>query len=124
MSRWAFKAEVDHAAALALRHHHDLSVVAFDLDHFKSINDTYGHPAGDAVLKKTVASCSGQLQNTDLIGRMGGEEFTVLLPNTNQTSALQVTEKIRAAVERIVFQDKVIKLTASLGVASLDYNVI
>jgi len=125
ISRRAFKAEVDHAAALALRHHHDLSVVAFDLDHFKSINDTYGHAAGDAVLKKTVTSCAGQLRNTDLIGRMGGEEFTVLLPNTSQASALQVTEKIRAAVEqqRIVCRDKVIKLTASFGVASFDYNV-
>jgi diguanylate cyclase (GGDEF)-like protein len=125
VSRRVFKEEVNHAATLALRHHHDLSVIAIDLDHFKSINDTYGHAAGDVVLQRTVQTCGGQLRSTDLIGRLGGEEFTVLLPNTGQMGAVQAAEKMRSAVEqqRVIFQHQVIKLTASFGIASLDYQV-
>ena len=125
LSRRAFKEEVAHAAALALRHHHDLSVVALDLDHFKSINDTHGHAAGDLVLQRTVQCCADQLRSTDLIGRLGGEEFAVLLPNTGRATAIQVAEKMRAAIEhqRILFKDKFIKLSASFGIAWLDYDV-
>jgi diguanylate cyclase (GGDEF)-like protein len=123
LSRRAFKEELQRAAELALRHHHDLSVIALDLDHFKAINDTYGHAGGDLVLSKTIATCTGQLRRTDLIGRLGGEEFVALLPSTGLMSAMQVAEKMRAAVEhqRIVHQGRVIKLTASFGVAGFDY---
>jgi diguanylate cyclase (GGDEF)-like protein len=124
LSRRAFKEEVEHATALALRHHHDLSVIAIDLDHFKAINDTYGHAGGDRVLVEAVQACMGELRTTDIIGRLGGEEFAVLLPNTAQMSAMKAAEKLRAAVEyiRIPMQGRVIKLTASFGVASLDYT--
>jgi diguanylate cyclase (GGDEF)-like protein len=123
LSRRAFKEELQRDAALALRHHHDLSVIAIDLDHFKSINDTHGHAGGDLVLSRTIATCAAQLRSTDLIGRLGGEEFAVVLPNTALTSAMAVAEKMRAAVEhqRVVHGDHVIKLTASFGVACLDY---
>jgi diguanylate cyclase (GGDEF)-like protein len=124
LSRRAFKEEVVYAVTLALRHHHDLSVVAIDLDLFKSVNDTYGHAAGDVMLAKTVQCCVKQLRSTDLIGRLGGEEFAVLLPNTGKADALQLAEKMREAVayQRVLFQHNVIKLTASFGVASLDYD--
>lgn len=123
LSRRAFREELSRTTALALRHHTDLSLVAFDIDHFKLINDTHGHTAGDLVLAKTVDACGARLRSTDRIGRLGGEEFAILLPNTGQASAMQVAEKLRATIEhqRIVFRGKVIKLTASFGVASLDY---
>jgi diguanylate cyclase (GGDEF)-like protein len=125
LSRRAFKEELARTVALALRHHHHLSVIGFDLDHFKTVNDTYGHAAGDLVLSRTVQACNGVLRNTDLIGRLGGEEFAVLLPNTAQANAIPVAEKMRIAVERqrIIFDNQIIKLTASFGIASLDYAI-
>ena len=124
LSRRAFKDELERATALALRHHHDLSVIAIDIDHFKTVNDTYGHAAGDRALTEVVRACMGELRTTDIIGRLGGEEFAVLLPNTAQMSAMKAAEKLRSAVayQRIPVKDRVIKLTASFGVASLDYT--
>jgi diguanylate cyclase (GGDEF)-like protein len=124
LSRRAFKEEVEHAAALALRHGHDLSVIAFDLDLLATINDAHGHAMGDTVLARTVQVCTTQLRSTDLIGRLGGEEFAILLPNTGRASAMQVAEKLREQVQsqRIAVRDRIIKPTASFGVASLDHT--
>jgi diguanylate cyclase (GGDEF)-like protein len=122
MSRCAFKEELERTIALALRHGDDASVITFDIDLFKAINDTHGHQVGDQVLCKTVQACVSQLRTTDLIGRLGGEEFAVLLPNTGQASAMRVAEKLRAAIERqrLPIKERMVKLTASFGVASLD----
>jgi diguanylate cyclase (GGDEF)-like protein len=122
LSRRAFKEELERATDLALRHRHDLSAIALDLDQFKAINDTYGHAAGDAVLRRTVQACLGQLRNTDRIGRLAGDEFAILLPYTSQASAIQVAEKLREAIQqlRIPCRERIIKVTASLGIASLD----
>lgn len=122
LSRRAFNEQTSRAVALALRHHHDLSCIVWDLDHFKAINDTYGHTAGDSVLHNTVKACLSHLRDTDYIGRMGGEEFAALLPNTNRSGALEVAEKLRAAIERLkfVFGKQEISVTASFGVVSLD----
>lgn len=122
LSRRAFNEQMSRAVALALRHHHDLSCIVWDLDHFKSINDTYGHASGDTVLLNTVKTCLSHLRDTDYIGRMGGEEFASLLPNTNRAGALDVAEKLRSAIEKLkfVFGPRATSVTASFGIVSLD----
>ena len=122
LTRKGFREEAAKAVSLALRHQHDLTAIAFDLDHFKAVNDTYGHAAGDRVLHDVVAACREVLRITDLIGRVGGEEFTVILPHTPRKHALSVAEKLRAAIAALPFEaaGKSFSVTASFGVASLD----
>jgi diguanylate cyclase (GGDEF)-like protein len=122
LSRRAFKEEASRATALALRHHNDLSCIALDIDHFKQINDTFGHAAGDVVLAGTVSVCLKYLRDTDLMGRLGGEEFAIVLPNTGATGALTVAEKLRSSIAESAFKvgPEQIHITASFGVASLD----
>jgi diguanylate cyclase (GGDEF)-like protein len=121
-TRQAFKEEAGRMVALAIRHRHPLSVISLDLDYFKHTNDALGHAAGDQVLTKTVGRCAGLLRESDVIGRLGGEEFSVLLPNTDQAGAVEVAEKLRLAIEanEIQLDDKVIKATASFGVAAIN----
>ncbi len=94
-----------------------LSVVLFDIDHFKAVNDRYGHDVGDQVLQRIAASAAEDLRGTDLIGRYGGEEFVIVLPDTDAGTALQIAERVRAKVEhsRHARQPMV---TVSLGIAS------
>ncbi len=94
-----------------------LSVVLFDIDHFKAVNDRYGHDVGDEVLKRVAASAIEGLRSTDLIGRYGGEEFVIILPRTDADTALQIAERVRSRIEasRGGTQPKV---TVSLGVAT------
>ena len=94
-----------------------LSVVLFDIDHFKAVNDRYGHDVGDEVLKRVAASAIEGLRSTDLIGRYGGEEFVIILPRTDADTALQIAERVRSRIEasRGGAQPKV---TVSLGVAT------
>lgn len=109
----------DRFIRLAKRHHSPYSVMFVDLDHFKSINDTYGHAAGDLVLK-TVANCLSQsLRKSDALGRIGGEEFSIFLPNTDIEGALNLAENIRTAIEALMPStgEKPLKITASIGVA-------
>lgn len=122
LSRRAFKEQAERTTALALRHHYCLTAITFDLDHFKTVNDTYGHAAGDRVLTDTARLCREMVRTSDLIGRLGGEEFVVLLPNTPQEGGQEVAEKLRLAIAHQVvdFKDQRIRLTASFGVASLD----
>jgi diguanylate cyclase (GGDEF)-like protein len=106
---------------LARRHGRDLSCIAFDLDHFKQINDTHGHAAGDRVLTEVGNLCKALIRSTDSIGRMGGEEFAVLLPETPASTAAKVAEGIRKNIALMTVRhlDDEIQLTASCGVASL-----
>lgn len=103
-----------------------LSLVLFDLDHFKGINDRYGHLAGDYVLKRFVEIAKICLRQEDLLVRYGGEEFCVLLPDTDVESAAALAERIRAAIEYSSFvygegkTEKAIRVTVSGGVARLD----
>jgi diguanylate cyclase (GGDEF)-like protein len=122
LSRRAFKQEGARALALALRHKHPLSCILFDLDHFKAVNDEHGHAVGDLVLSQSVAACRAGLRKSDLIGRIGGEEFAVLLPHTTRADAIEVAQKMRAAIAglRILASGGPIAVTASFGVASLD----
>jgi diguanylate cyclase (GGDEF)-like protein len=101
------------------RHGGDLSLILFDLDHFKSVNDEHGHLAGDEVLRMTAARVSGLLRSSDIFGRYGGEEFAVILPHTNVDAAVIVAERIRQEIrgEPIPYEGKAIPVTASLGVA-------
>jgi diguanylate cyclase (GGDEF)-like protein len=120
-SRRAFKDTAERLIALAIRHHHPLSVISFDLDFFKLTNDTFGHAAGDQVLRETIAICARHLRSSDVIGRLGGEEFSIVLPNTDQAGAVETAEKLRLAIEgnEIRLESKSIKATASFGVASV-----
>ncbi len=99
------------------RYDQDLSLIILDIDHFKSVNDTYGHLAGDRILIEISKILIQDNRKTDIIGRWGGEEFMILLPNTNETAALCVAEKIRLAIELAVFPE-VGQITSSFGVTS------
>ena len=99
------------------RHGHKFSLVLVDLDHFKRVNDTYGHAAGDLVLSGFGDIARASLRLTDLLGRWGGEEFVILLPDTGPAGARQVSERLRATLQDFHFPAGV-RATASLGIAS------
>lgn len=104
----------------AKRHGHDLSFVIFDLDHFKLVNDTYGHQAGDAVLIKVAEAVLGQLRAEDSLCRYGGEEFCVVLRNIDLNGATTMGERIRLVIESLNIQHEkfTLKVTCSVGCAS------
>jgi diguanylate cyclase (GGDEF)-like protein len=104
-------------AALAGRTASSLALVLFDLDHFKAVNDTYGHGKGDDVLAAVGAVASGTIRASDFVGRLGGEEFAVVMPDTNRSGGLEVAEKIRAAIADIAVPGVARRITASFGVA-------
>jgi diguanylate cyclase (GGDEF)-like protein/PAS domain S-box-containing protein len=95
-----------------------VSLIMFDLDKFKDINDNYGHLAGDTVLKKVLECCKNILSEKHYLGRYGGEEFVILLNETNIEKALEIAESIRVAIEEadILYEDIIIKITSSFGV--------
>ena len=101
------------------RYKRPFGVITFDLDYFKKINDNYGHPAGDRVLQEVTTMCKKQLRDMDKIGRVGGEEFTVFLPEANAETSRVVAERMRQAVEslRINIGQNILAVTASFGIA-------
>ena len=107
--------------ALARRPGLPTALVVLNIDHFKRVNDSYGHPVGDAVLKTIVDTCRQQLRDSDLMGRLGGAEFAIQLPRTSLNDALMVAERIRAAVAALPVKTEkaVLSLTASLGVTTI-----
>jgi diguanylate cyclase (GGDEF)-like protein len=91
-----------------------------DIDHFKSVNDGFGHPAGDEVLKAVAAACMQHLRENDAFGRLGGEEFGILLTETDAVGALDAAEKLRRAIEQLTVDVAGgLRVTSSFGVASL-----
>lgn len=122
MTRRAFRQEASRLVALSLRHGHDLSCILLDIDRFKAINDGYGHAGGDAVIRAVVQTMKERIRATDLVGRIGGEEFAILLPSTAEAGALEVADKVRAAIEAtpIPIGPESVRVTASFGVARLD----
>ncbi|MEJ2399281.1 MAG: diguanylate cyclase [Gammaproteobacteria bacterium] len=100
----------------------DINMVPLDVDHFKDINDRYGHAVGDQVLRQVSAICQSSLRASDVLGRIGGEEFVLLLPDTPQANAIFVAERMREQLEKtpIDIDGLVITVTASFGVASLN----
>jgi len=111
-SEWAF----------AKRHHSACALVAIDADHFKRVNDTYGHQTGDYVLKSLVIVTQRVVRKEDLLARVGGEEFMVLARGTERPSAIVLAERIRVAVEAFPFEfeGKSLVVTISLGVSTSD----
>lgn len=107
---------------LAQRHQQSLAVVLLDVDHFKAINDAFGHLQGDAVLVEVARRCQRALRATDLLARWGGEEFIMLLPNTPLPQARQLAERVREAIvcdPRIRIDGQEVQVTASLGAAGI-----
>jgi diguanylate cyclase (GGDEF)-like protein len=94
-----------------------LALLLLDLDHFKQVNDQRGHPVGDQVLASVGATLRGTLRTRDFAGRNGGEEFAILLPDTEITDALEIAERIRAAIAEISLHGSDVSVTASVGVA-------
>ena len=125
LSRRAFRDEAERAIARAFRYAHDLTCIVFDLDRFKQINDQNGHDIGDVVLREAVGACRRNLRKSDVLARMGGEEFAILLPHTGVQAALAVSEKIRRAIAqlRIAMGTGTTEITASFGVAGLDRSI-
>ncbi|HEX4972284.1 MAG TPA: GGDEF domain-containing protein, partial [Steroidobacteraceae bacterium] len=105
----------------ARRHARELAVLMLDIDHFKKINDTYGHLAGDSVLRGLAAILQKRLRPNDRLGRYGGEEFCAILPETGLASAAKIGEELRALVEAHAFvaDDKRISVTVSIGAGAL-----
>jgi diguanylate cyclase (GGDEF)-like protein len=110
--------------SFAERHKRSLALVLFDVDHFKRINDGYGHPAGDAVLQKLASTVSSALRNEDVLARYGGEEFALILRDLDEDRACICAERVRARVmaTEFTFEQKIIPVTISLGVATLGPN--
>jgi len=108
----------------ALRYQHPLSAIMLDIDHFKQINDTYGHAVGDEVLQAITGRISRNMREIDLLGRYGGEEFSILLPETGLDEAIALAERLRLLVEekQIATSEEVFNINISLGVAQLNGN--
>ncbi len=99
----------------------DFSVCMLDIDYFKNVNDTYGHAVGDIVLKTLSKECQNSLRRDDSFGRWGGEEFIVVLPETNMDNAFVIAERIRLNISKLKIENegKNISITVSVGVATL-----
>lgn len=112
-----FSKNLDHMIEVADRYEEPISMILLDFDHFKEVNDKYGHDGGDRVLKSVATLFPSVLRNSDLAIRWGGEEFLIVLPNTTLDGARSVAEKMRASIELNPIEG-VGKVTASFGVAS------
>jgi diguanylate cyclase (GGDEF)-like protein len=112
---------LEQQVSIRQRHGTAASAIMFDLDHFKSINDQYGHPAGDRALQAVVRAVNAQLRDGDMLARVGGEEFLVLLPMTSTQDAKGLAERLRLTLEAtyILEGTRKIHLPASFGVAEL-----
>lgn len=99
-------------------------LIAFDLDNFKTINDTFGHEAGDQVLRQIVTPVVNRIRPTDLFGRVGGDEFLILFPDTSENKAVEIAERIRIAIMEILspYGSGSLRVTASIGVAEGDQS--
>ena len=109
----------------ALRYRRPLSLLMIDIDLFKRINDSFGHDAGDKVLQNFAAIGWDQIRDVDIFGRLGGEEFAILLPDTGFSSAGEVAERLRHAVEEtgVTLKDDVAKITISIGVSTVSASI-
>lgn len=115
-----FQGRFDETLASARRYGRKVSMLLTDVDHFKSVNDTYGHPMGDLVLKGVARILREQARDTDIVARYGGEEFAVIMPETDAKAAYAVAERIRERVMKEIFQTDQgpLKITMSIGVAT------
>jgi diguanylate cyclase (GGDEF)-like protein/PAS domain S-box-containing protein len=131
-NRQAFMQRAKNEFNRARRYTRPMTVVMIDIDHFKSINDKYGHAAGDEVLRQIADICHNSLRGSDFIGRVGGEEFVLLLPDTPQNHAYNVAERMRTHLYETPIElenGTTLNITASFGVAHMneddsDFNAI
>jgi diguanylate cyclase (GGDEF)-like protein len=116
-----FQARLDEQLAHAARYGKKLSLILCDIDHFKSVNDTHGHPMGDVVLKGVARTLQKEARTTDLVARYGGEEFAVVMPETDAAGALVIAERIRERVKALRFDtgQGPLQVTLSLGIAAV-----
>jgi len=120
-----FMTHLNAAINAARRHGHPLSVLMLDLDHFKAVNDTFGHQQGDRVLQAAAAVLQRTAREEDVLARYGGEEFAAALPATDIEGALRLAERLRARVSRLEFTrgSDILTVTVSIGAAELDNSV-
>ncbi|MDD2344464.1 MAG: GGDEF domain-containing protein, partial [Tolumonas sp.] len=121
-NRGHFMQQAEHELTRVVRYGGELSIFMLDVDHFKKINDTYGHKVGDIVLQKLATVCQDTLRVVDIIGRVGGEEFAILLPETNEEEAIRVAERLREAIAdaKVPLGNGLpLSVTVSIGIASL-----
>jgi diguanylate cyclase (GGDEF)-like protein len=117
-----FMETLEREISRALRYQRDLSLIMFDLDLFKNVNDTYGHLAGDYVLKHLAAVIQNRIRREDILARYGGEEFSIILPEIDSAHALVFADKIRRLVERtrFTYENTDIPITISIGVSTVN----
>ena len=122
-NRRALQEDLDALEARVNRYGHSYCIALFDIDHFKSYNDLYGHPAGDQILEIVASALTGEIRSGDSLYRYGGEEFLCILPEQSLASGAQASERMRAAVERLAIPhiDAIpSNLTISAGISRLD----
>lgn len=120
-NRGHWEEALKHEYARHSRYGNDCALVMFDIDHFKQVNDTYGHPGGDRVIQRVADVVREHVRDSDICGRYGGEEFALLLPDTDKEGGHILAERLRASIEALVVthENKAIRFTISLGVADL-----
>ena len=116
-----FQSRLDEHLARTQRYGKRLALILCDIDHFKAVNDTHGHPMGDVVLKGVAATLQKEARATDVVARYGGEEFAVVMPETDAAGALVIAERIRERVKALAFEtgQGPLRVTLSLGIAAV-----
>ncbi|MHA7971445.1 GGDEF domain-containing protein [Rhizobium sp. CAU 1783] len=123
LNRRAFKSKAEHEIAQSLSQEHDVSAILFDIDNFKMINDTFGHDAGDDVIRNFACTVRKVMEGYDLVGRWGGEEFVAVVANTSLDRAAEIAEAVRQDVEEqclLPADGAPVKVTVSAGVTGLN----
>ncbi|MCX6052555.1 MAG: bacteriohemerythrin [Campylobacterales bacterium] len=122
LNRRKFEEVSERELKYAMRYNHSLSFLMMDIDHFKNINDTYGHATGDEVLKHFAHICKSIARDIDIVARFGGEEFVIILRETDENGAYYFSERLRNEVynSNIMVENQVIKYSVSIGIASLE----
>ena len=124
LNRRAFMRFSERELSRFKRDHSQLATLMLDIDHFKSVNDEYGHATGDQVLSKMVSIASSVLRQEDLVGRLGGEEFAIVLVDSDATAAMKVAERIRQAIKQVKFPSDAgpFNVSVSIGVSEPFYS--
>ncbi len=114
----------EHELSVTKRYRSDLSIAILDIDYFKKVNDTYGHQEGDNVLIEVAKTLKDSIRETDTVGRYGGEEFLIIMPQTSRENAYNIIERCRLSIESLVIGEAKIKITISAGISALkDDNI-
>lgn len=125
LNRKTWEQALHHEFRRFQRYEHQCSLIMFDIDHFKKINDSYGHPAGDEVIRQTARIVHNGIRNIDIGGRYGGEEFAVILVDTDAEGAKVVAERLRTRIEAssVHYEGQIINYTISLGICELSERI-